>query len=650
VATVQSPADYEILRFFGESAFEEWRLFEAHFEAAAGSSVLVLLLPGTAGALVCEQALAERLAKNQRRLERIRFSGASEIIRLGGRLLDLDPRGIGGVWISLLSSERTDEGWMAACAKMFALLNEHRSRIFQSLPVPLIFVGQPWLQQVFLEAAPDFWSARSTVVRLLPQNQPGASGIAAASPQNQPSPAEADAGNDPDSTLQLAHRLANRRDLAFKRAELLMRASTGFHENGRLELAESCGREALDALAEASNIQSQPCLDRPVSDAPEVLIADVPEMKQRPRVYEMRATILNNLATVLQELGHREAALAYAQEAARIYEQLAQTESEAVLPAFAASLNTLANTLGDLGLREAALSKAQKAARLYKQLAQARRDAFLPDLAISLNNLAMRLGDLGRHEESLVEAQEAVWIYTQLAHDRPDAFLPVFAKSLNNLAIRLGDLGLRQVALAKAEEALRIREQLAKARPDAFLPDLATSLNNLAIMLSDLGRRREALDKAREALRINEQLAKARPDSFLPDLATSLNNLAVMLSALGRRRQALAKAQEAVRIYEQLTKLRPDAFEPDCANSLGVKRRCLKAIKDSHGAAQASLEALKVLSPHFLENPAAHSRLMAWLLQNYLKDTEAIQQEPDKNLIGPIQEQLRQLNESQPEE
>src|SRR5208283_2065247 len=110
-------------------------------------------LPGAAGATVCEQALAERLAKENLRLERIRFSSASEIIRLCEWLLDLNPDGIGGVWVSFFSPERTDEAWMTACRKMFAVLNLHRNRILQALPVPLIFVGEPWLQQVFRETA-----------------------------------------------------------------------------------------------------------------------------------------------------------------------------------------------------------------------------------------------------------------------------------------------------------------------------------------------------------------------------------------------------------------------------------------------------------------------------------------------------------------
>ena len=94
------------------------------------------------------------------------------------------------------------------------------------------------------------------------------------------------------------------------------------------------------------------------------------------------------------------------------------------------SLNNLATMLSELGRREEALTQAEEAVRLYRQLAAARPDAFLPNLAMSLNNLANRLSDLGRREEALAQAEEAVRLRRQLAAARPDAFLPALAKSL----------------------------------------------------------------------------------------------------------------------------------------------------------------------------------------------------------------------------
>jgi tetratricopeptide (TPR) repeat protein len=268
------------------------------------------------------------------------------------------------------------------------------------------------------------------------------------------------------------------------------------------------------------------------------------------------------------------------------------------------------------------------------------------NLAATLNNLANVLSRLGRREEALSKAQEAVRIYEQLAQARPDAFLPDLAMSLNNLAIRLSDLGQREEALSKAQEAVRIREQLAQARPDAFLPSLAMSLNNLAISLGGLGRREEALAKAQEAVRIYGQLAQARPDAFLPDLAISLNNLANTLSDLGRREEALAKAQEALRIYEQLAQARPDAFLPNLAISCGARGAILEQMGKYADAAGSFAEGIRLMAALFQKSPPAFAKLVADLCKAYIRACQRAQIEPESALLAPINEVLRQLEQS----
>ncbi len=328
------------------------------------------------------------------------------------------------------------------------------------------------------------------------------------------------------------------------------------------------------------------------------------------------ATSLNNLANMLSAVGRREDALTKAQEAAGIYEQLAQARPDAFLPYLATSLNNLANMLSAVGRREDALTKAQEAAGIYEQLAQARPDAFLPYLAGSLNNLANMLSEVGRREDALTKAQEAVRIREQLAQARPDAFLPYLAGSLNNLANRLSEVGRREDALTKAQEAAGIYEQLAQARPDAFLPYLATSLNNLANMLSEVGRREDALTKAQEAVRIREQLAQARPDAFLPYLAMSLNNLANMLSEVGRREDALTKAQEAAGIYEQLAQARPDAFLPYLAGSLNNLANRLSEVGRREDALTKAQEAAGIYEQLAQARPDAFLPDLAMSLNN----------------------------------
>jgi tetratricopeptide (TPR) repeat protein len=123
-----------------------------------------------------------------------------------------------------------------------------------------------------------------------------------------------------------------------------------------------------------------------------------------------------------------------------------------------------------LGRREEALAQAEEAVRLYRQLAQARPDAFLPYLAGSLNNLATMLSDLGRREEALAQAEEAVRLYRQLAQARPDAFLAGLARSLAVHGKCLTALERHAGAIHATTEAIRLLAPPLAQLPAAFAP------------------------------------------------------------------------------------------------------------------------------------------------------------------------------------
>ena len=295
----------------------------------------------------------------------------------------------------------------------------------------------------------------------------------------------------------------------------------------------------------------------------------------------------------------------------------------------------------DVASRERAAAEAQQGVGTYRRLAAEHPDTFQPDLAASLSDLATMLSELGRREEALAGAQEAADIHRRLAEERPDAFLPYLGTSLNNLAATLSDLGRREEALAGAQEAVDIRRRLAEERPDAFLPDLGTSLNNLATMLRGLGRREEALAGIQEAVNIYRRLAEERPDAFLPNLAASLNNLANMLSDLGRREEALAGAQEAADIRRRLAEERPDAFLPDLARSTCVKARCLIELGRATEAVGELGEALAGIRGHLERLPEAFAPLAASLARDYREASEKAGQDPDIELLAPVEEILK---------
>jgi hypothetical protein len=72
------------------------------------------------------------------------------------------------------------------------------------------------------------------------------------------------------------------------------------------------------------------------------------------------------------------------------------------------SLNNLGDSLSKLGHREDALAAAQEAVDIYRSLGASRPDAFLPDLAGLLGNLGNLLSAFDRMGDVLVVRREAV--------------------------------------------------------------------------------------------------------------------------------------------------------------------------------------------------------------------------------------------------
>jgi tetratricopeptide (TPR) repeat protein len=96
-----------------------------------------------------------------------------------------------------------------------------------------------------------------------------------------------------------------------------------------------------------------------------------------------------------------------------------------------------------------ALPYAEEATRLYRELAQA-NPAFLPDLAMALNNLGAFYSEVGRRDEAVAPTEEATRLYRELAQANP-AFLPNLAAALNNLGNRCTKIG----APERGEDAWR---------------------------------------------------------------------------------------------------------------------------------------------------------------------------------------------------
>ncbi|MGH6803293.1 MAG: tetratricopeptide repeat protein, partial [Methyloceanibacter sp.] len=362
------------------------------------------------------------------------------------------------------------------------------------------------------------------------------------------------------------------------------------------------------------------------------------EANNAPGAVSNAAAWSSNLALRLRALGRREKALDAAEEGVRLYRALAAADPGAVTPDLVKSLNNLAGTLGDLGRHDEALAAAEEAESLYR--AQVEAD-LSPGLAYMLSNLEQYGEGLG------VDVEEVRLLRPLIeAGSTPD---PI--GSLSARAGMLSALGRHEEALNAAKAAVSAYRVGVQAHPEFSTPGLAASLNNLAVALGSLERLEEALAAAREAVSLRRDLAAARPDAFTPDLGTSLKTLAVMLRQRGRREEALAAADEAVSIYRALAEARPDAFTEDLARSLWFLGGLQKE-RNPELALSTLREAIELLTPILVANPAAIADVMRGIMQDFLSQSMALGlqdlSEADDAMVWRVRkvfEQLKSLGE-----
>ncbi len=324
--TQAETVEEEFLQIYGREAWTDWQRLLVHFDLGEGFAFLVLLLPGAIGAKICQRHLSEHLASKGKRLAEVACEWRDDARRLPERLFNFEVTGdLGGVWTGSVvpdSDPEIDE-WRKAWRWGLASLNERRNPLQRHFSCPLVLVGDPWLQALLREAAPDLWSIRTAVVSVIPSLGPAESSEGS-NVQIEPGRfLKGEAASDPDYTLEQAGRLRGRPGMESTLARLLLRSGNGFYEHARYEAAEECFREAAETLAQLAPSSAEPRGDWAAS--------------------------LNNLAVMLSKLGRREEALAKAQEAVRIYEQAAQARPEAFLPDFARSCGVLGSILGSQG-------------------------------------------------------------------------------------------------------------------------------------------------------------------------------------------------------------------------------------------------------------------------------------------------------------
>ncbi len=246
------------------------------------------------------------------------------------------------------------------------------------------------------------------------------------------------------------------------------------------------------------------------------------------------------LGDALQAMASVEFTLGNLKEAERLVHESMDAYRRAGLAdsaMMAAVIDLLAQIRQEGDYPQEAIALAEQALAIREQLPN-RVDERIARSHQTLGVAYRRIGNLERAKE---HAQAALDIYTRLFGDRH----PLVAEVTNNLAIAHLYANEFEQAEPLLLQVLEIRKELF----DADHPSIATTLNALGGVAYLAGRHDEALDRYREALRI--RLLATGPDSG--PVALCRYNIAQQLLILNRPAESEKEAREALRLYEMLS-------------------------------------------------------------------------------------------------
>ena len=311
-------------------------------------------------------------------------------------------------------------------------------------------------------------------------------------------------------------------------------------------LTTAPGEGAQDAVEDAIIRAAYAVNDTGYPAAMQPLVAHLQHTTARAqgRMDERAATLLNNYAFYLQDIGAYAQAVSLLERALVISEQVLGT----MHPLTVRGLNNLAGLYQAQGTYDRALPLLERALAISKQVLGI-QDL---DTAQSLNNLAELYRMQGAYERALPLFERALDIHEQVLGVTHSAT----ATSLNNLGVLHKVQGAYDRALPLLKRALSIREEVL----GVIHPHTATSLNNLAEVFKAQGAYDRALPLLERALSIREEVLGAGH----PATAASLNNLAEVFKAQGAYDRALPLLERALTIYEQAF----EAMHPLTAASL----------------------------------------------------------------------------------
>ena len=336
------------------------------------------------------------------------------------------------------------------------------------------------------------------------------------------------------------------------------------------------------------------------------------------------------IASITEQLGGRDEALAAYRQAQELFERLAEDPSESA--EHQGDLALCHNNIGLLLRQEGKTAEAEaafhRAIELLDGLLAAagdadRRDKYRSNLALCYGNLALLQGEGNRASEAEASYRAAIEIQRSLTAGHPNEakYSAALAMSYNNLSCLLCTTDPAR-ADRYCRQAIAIQEELAAADPGAVSSqnDLALSHNNLGALENRAGRPQAARSAYQKAIDIQRQLVRRAPAvlQYRRDLALSYNNLGRALTQVQDLRKAQESFEEASGILEDLVRDHP--AELNYRGDLGGTLNNLAAAMEQSGRLDEAVKTCSQAIEHqrfALDHAPQVARFREFLIQQY---------------------------------
>ncbi|MGK7903587.1 MAG: CHAT domain-containing protein, partial [Hormoscilla sp.] len=230
------------------------------------------------------------------------------------------------------------------------------------------------------------------------------------------------------------------------------------------------------------------------------------------------ATTLHNIGTVYYDIGKRQQALDYYNQALPISRSVGDRSGVAI-------------TLSNIGGVYDKIGKQQQALDYYNQALPIQREVGARSgVAITLSNIGSVYSDIGKQQQALDYYNQALPISRSVGDRKGEA------RTLNNIGLVYSGIGKRQQALDYFNQALPILREVGDRKGEAH------TLNNIGGVYDKIGKQQQALDFFNQALPIVREVGDRSGE------ATTLSNIAFLYRDTNIPDKAITNWESSIKI------------------------------------------------------------------------------------------------------